>query len=210
MSPYVQQIQAAIESGAGRAGPVPESAPAAVVGSDFVPSEYFHAVLHELRTVELERLPKGARRALSVGASGRWYFDWFERSVGQLDVHIGVEAFEAEPADLPSYVHWIPTSADRFDGVADEDVDLVFAGQTSEHLWARELADFLVQSHRVLRPDGRLVVDSPNRLVTEHLRWSHGGHTVELAAGEIRELLRLAGFRPESLRGLWRCRFGET
>src|ERR687892_401325 len=47
-----------------------------------VPSDYFHQALHELRTIELERVPKGARRALSVGASGGWYFDWFDRSVG--------------------------------------------------------------------------------------------------------------------------------
>ena len=211
MGPYVERLSGEIRA-QGHVEPSPPNASDEGVAPHQpggVPSDFFHLVNHELRTVELERLPKGARRALSVGASGRWYFDWFERSVGPLDVHIGVEAFEPEPDDLPPYVRWIATTADRFDGVDDDDVDIVFAGQTSEHLWARELADFLLQSHRVLRSDGMLVLDSPNRLVTEHLQWSHGGHTVELSAGEIVELLTLAGFRTESVRGLWRCRFGD-
>jgi len=209
MIPYVEDLKSTIRSQVGSTEPPPVAATSPARTANGVPTDYFHLINHELRTVELERLPKGARRALSVGASGRWYFDWFERSVGPLDVHIGVEAFEDEPDDLPPYVRWIPTTADRFDGVDDDDVDIVFAGQTSEHLWAHELADFLIQSHRVLRSDGLLVLDSPNRLVTEHLHWSHGGHTVELSAGEIDDLLSLAGFRTETIRGLWRCRFGD-
>ena len=93
---------------------VPTPEPAAEPGAAdrrSVPSDYFHQALHELRTIELERVPKGARRALSVGASGGWYFDWFERSVGPLESHIGVEAFEAEPDDLPPYA-----TLDRIDG----------------------------------------------------------------------------------------------
>jgi hypothetical protein len=63
----------------------------------------------------------------------------------------------------------------------------------------------LLEAHRVVRPDGILVLDSPNRLVTEHLRWSHGGHTIELSAGEMTELLELAGFAVLTTNGLWRC-----
>jgi len=53
-------------------------------------------------------------------------------------------------------------TADRFEGVEDDSVDLVFAGQTTEHLWAHELTGFLLQAHRVLHVDGLLVMDSPN------------------------------------------------
>jgi SAM-dependent methyltransferase len=173
------------------------------------PTEFFHGVLHELRTVELERLRGRYERIVSVGAQGRWYFEWIENALGPVSEHVGVEAFEPEPPDLPSYATWRPTTADRFDGVDDDCVDVVFAGQTTEHLWAAELAGFLLQARRVLRTDGLLVLDSPNRLVTEHLYWSHGGHTVELSADEISELVTLAGFSVESLRGSWRCRFGS-
>jgi SAM-dependent methyltransferase len=170
-----------------------------------VPSDYFHGLLHELRTLELERVPKGAQRVLSVGANGRWYFDWFEHSYGPVVRHVGVEAYEPMPGDLPPYVEWIVNTADKMSGVEDSSVDLVFAGQTTEHLWADELAGFLLESHRVLAEGGQLILDSPNRLVTEHLHWSHGGHTVELSAAEITELLTLAGFEVEAVRGLWLC-----
>ncbi|HRE02222.1 MAG TPA: methyltransferase domain-containing protein, partial [Ilumatobacteraceae bacterium] len=168
-------------------------------------SDYFHHANHELRTLELERVPKGATRALSVGAQGRWYFEWFERSVGPLDEHIGVEAYEDKPTDLPDYVTWVADTADHMVGVADGSVDLVFAGQTSEHLWARELSGFLTEAHRVLRSGGVLALDSPNRLVTQHLLWSHGGHTIELSAAEMKELLNLAGFEVLSVTGIWNC-----
>lgn len=176
-----------------------------------VPSTVFHSTLHELRTLELGRVSKGARRALSVGASGRWYFDWFAEHYGPLEEHIGVEAFEPRPEDLPAYVRWIESTADRFEDVADGHVGLVFAGQTSEHLWAAELADFLLEANRVLEDGGLLVLDSPNRLITEHLYWSHGGHTVELSSAEMSSLLRLAGFEVEVTRGAWMCRLnGEV
>jgi SAM-dependent methyltransferase len=210
--PYVdraaQQIvdlRAASESSEG-AGPVAEPAGDVAVQ---VPSDFFHNALHELRTVELEGVRKGGRTALSVGASGRWYFDWFERHVGPVDRHIGVEAFEPMPDDLPDYVSWLVSTADHFDGVEDGSVDVVFAGQTTEHLWSHELVGFLEESNRVLGDDGVLVIDSPNRLVTEHLHWSHGGHTIEISAGEMTELLELAGFQVERLRGAWRCRFDD-
>lgn len=172
---------------------------------DVTPSDTFHNANHVLRTIELERVPKGARHVLSVGANGRWYFEWFEACVGPVDRHVGVEAFEPKPDDLPPYVEWVANTADRMDDVADGTIDLVFAGQTTEHLWADELAGFLIEANRVLREGGLLVLDSPNRLVTEHLHWSHGGHTIELSCEEMEYLLELGGFVVESTRGVWSC-----
>lgn len=199
-APYVDQITRRVDQTLGAAAPE---------GRSDVPSTFFHGVLHELRTIELDRSRGDYERIVSVGAQGRWYFDWIERSLGPVVEHVGVEAFEPEPMDLPPYATWRPTTADKFDGVDDDSVDLVFAGQTTEHLWSEELAGFLLQARRVLRDSGLLVLDSPNRLVTEHLHWSHGGHTVELSADEITELVELAGFGVESMRGAWRCRFGD-
>jgi SAM-dependent methyltransferase len=206
MAPYVARLSEEIRAssqGLTASGESPSTPHPADVN---VPSDFFHMALHELRTIELERSRGEYERVVSVGASGRWYFDWVERSIGEVVEHVGVEAFEPEPNDLPPYATWIATTADRFDGIADDDVDLVFAGQTTEHLWSEELAAFLMQSRRVLRDDGVLVLDSPNRLVTEELHWSHGGHSVELSPAEISELVRLAGFEVESVRGVWRCR----
>ena len=145
-----------------------------------------------------------APRVLSIGASARWYFDWFESAVGAVEEHLGVEAFEVMPGDLPPYATWIADTADHMVGVEDASVDLVFAGQTTEHFWSGELSGFLEEAHRVLREDGLLVLDSPNRLVTEHLNWTHEGHTVELSLDEISELVELAGFEVLSTAGIWR------
>jgi SAM-dependent methyltransferase len=207
VAPYVERLSAEIASQRADGAPEPPPAPPAEPLDGYVPPGHrFDAALHALRTAELERLAGRYERVVSIGASGRWYFDWFGACVGTVGEHVGLEAYEPEPPDLPPHVRWIATTADRFDGVDDASVDMVFAGQTTEHLWAHELAGFLLHARRVLRPDGRLVVDSPNRLVTDHLRWSHGGHTVELSAGEFAELLTLAGFAAESTRGIWSCR----
>jgi len=45
--------------------------------------------------------------------------------------------------------------------------------------------------------------------VTEHLTWTHGGHTIEISAPEMGELVDLAGFDVERVRGVWRCRFDD-
>jgi hypothetical protein len=59
-----------------------------------------------------------------------------------------------------------------------------------------------VAAHRVLRSGGRIALDSPNRQVTQSIRWLHPEHTVEFAVDEIVELLRLAGFEDIQVRGV--------
>ena len=207
MAPYVAEIVAGTSTGSARPANGDGTA-AEHCGAFQVPSDTCHNANHSLRTVELERVPKGAKQVLSVGANGRWYFDWFEACVGEVDRHVGVEAFEPKPDDLPPYVDWVVNTADHMDAVADGTIELVFAGQTTEHLWAHELTGFLLEAHRVLGPSGVLVLDSPNRLITEQLHWSHGGHTIEISREEIEQLLDLAGFDLESMRGVWSCREG--
>jgi len=168
-------------------------------------SDQFHTTIHELRTIELERLRGHFDRVLSVGANGTWYFEWFQRSVGDVSEHVGVEAYLPRPDDLPNYVTWVANTADQMVDVGSGTVDLVFAGQTTEHLWAHELCGFLSEAHRVLRTGGRIALDSPNRRVTEHLLWSHGEHTIELDAEEISIVLEHAGFDVQNVSGIWRC-----
>jgi len=184
------------------------SFPVAGVAMPSVFGDYL-AALHAARTVCLGDMPPGARTVLSVGASGAWYLDWFARSYGDVERHIAVEAFLPRPAELPENVEWVAADLAGPDGVAIVDsgsVDLVFSGQNIEHLWPEQVVALLAESNRVLRPEGWLVVDSPNRNLTEAYRWTMEEHTVELAPEEATRLLELAGFEVVTMKGLWLCR----
>ncbi|MBV8463674.1 MAG: class I SAM-dependent methyltransferase [Acidimicrobiales bacterium] len=170
-----------------------------------------HDVLHEGRSLALADMPPGASTLLSAGANGRWYFDWVDREYGRVAQHIGVEAYLPKPDDLPSNVTWIEADLAGPDGVAtvaSDSVDLVFSGQNIEHLWPEQMVAFLIETNRVLRHGGCVVIDSPNRNLTKDYRWSMSEHTVELSPGEATDLLGLAGFAAESMRGVWLCREG--
>jgi hypothetical protein len=171
-------------------------------------SDYLEA-LHQARTFCLAAMPPGARTVLSVGASGNWYFEWFAHAYGEVRRHIGVEAFVDQPPELPGNVEWVAADLAGPDGVASVEsssVDLVFSGQNIEHLWPEQVVAFLVESNRVLRDGGWLVVDSPNRDVTASYRWTMGEHTVELTPDDASGLLASAGFELVTMKGIWLCR----
>ncbi|SFK71939.1 Methyltransferase domain-containing protein [Amycolatopsis sacchari] len=81
-------------------------------------------------------------------------------------------------------------------------VDVVANFQVIEHLW--DQAGFLAECRRVLRPGGRLLMTTPNRLTftPDSDTPLNPYHTRELAPSELDALLRDAGFEVESLRGL--------
>lgn len=171
--------------------------------NDATPRPDFSVRLHALRGEELRRLPPGAHTILHGGAAEAWYFEWFtEAYPGDVERHIGVEYFTAEPQGLPSNVTWLGRTLGDIAPVGDGEVDLVFAGQVIEHLWPDDMAGFLLESHRVLAPGGALVMDSPNRWITEAIGWLHPQHTTELSVAEVVELVQLAGFDVENVRGV--------
>ena len=158
-------------------------------------------------------MPRDAPTILSAGASGSWYFDWFDQEYGPVTRHIGVEAYLPRPEHLPPNVEWVEADLAATEGVASVptgSVDLVFSGQNLEHLWPDQMIAFLVESNRALRAGGFLVVDSPNRELTEAYQWSMAEHTVELTPSEAEELLTLAGFKVEHMKGVWLCRDRNT
>ncbi|MGM1063687.1 class I SAM-dependent methyltransferase [Saccharothrix sp. Mg75] len=81
-------------------------------------------------------------------------------------------------------------------------VDVVANLQVIEHLWDQE--GFLAECARVLRPGGRLLVTTPNRITFSPGRDTplNPFHTRELAPSELRDLLVGAGLRVELLAGL--------
>ncbi len=81
-------------------------------------------------------------------------------------------------------------------------VDVVANLQVIEHLW--DQAGFLRECHRVLRPGGRLLVTTPNRITFSPGRDTplNPFHTRELAPSEMDSLLTAAGFTVDHLGGL--------
>ena len=165
----------------------------------------FNEFLHALRTEGLRTMPPGAQTFLSAGCAGRWYFDWIAENYPGIQTHIGVEFYSPKPDDLPEGTHWIANSVADMREVATGSVDLVFSGQNIEHLTLSDIGGFLCEAKRVLRPDGLLVMDSPNRNIAERIGWFQPEHVLEFRIDEILDVVRMAGFDVDRIEGLWQC-----
>lgn len=86
----------------------------------------------------------------------------------------------------------------------DASFDLVYSGQTIEHVSPAEADEVLAEAHRVLRPGGWLYLDTPNgpvcRLHTEG--FTNPDHQVEYASAELEAKLEAAGFDVRERKGL--------
>ncbi len=85
----------------------------------------------------------------------------------------------------------------------DASVDVVVNFQVIEHLW--DQPQFITECLRLLRPGGRLLMSTPNRIT-----FTPGSdtpvnpfHTRELNAAELRELLADGGFAVEGMYGVF-------
>jgi SAM-dependent methyltransferase len=85
----------------------------------------------------------------------------------------------------------------------DTAFDVVVNFQVIEHLW--DQPQFITECLRLLRPGGRLLISTPNRIT-----FTPGSdtpvnpfHTRELNAAELRELLESGGFAVESMSGVF-------
>jgi 2-polyprenyl-3-methyl-5-hydroxy-6-metoxy-1,4-benzoquinol methylase len=86
--------------------------------------------------------------------------------------------------------------------VASGAVDVLASLQVIEHVW--DHAEFLGECRRVLRPDGLLLVTTPNRLTFSPGRDAplNPFHTKEFSAAELASLLAGCGFEVTSVLGL--------
>ena len=165
----------------------------------------FSELLHTLRGDLLAEMP-AAKVVVSAGCAGSWYFQWFdEKYPFEIDRHIGFDTEQAPP-DLPENVEWHQSSMANMAPVADESADLVFAGQAIEHISIADCVSFLQHAHRLLKPGGWLVMDSPNFTITGPSKYLHPEHVIEYTTEQMREILQAAGFRVVSAKGILLCR----
>ncbi len=87
--------------------------------------------------------------------------------------------------------------------IADASVDVVVNFQVIEHLW--DQPQFIAECLRVLRPGGRLLISTPNRITFSPGRDTplNPFHTRELNAAELTELLVDGGFEVDTMFGVY-------
>ena len=89
-------------------------------------------------------------------------------------------------------------------GFEDESLDLVYSGQSIEHVSEADGASVLNQVRRILRPGGFMAIDTPNGRLTrmQQDEFIDPDHEVEYTWPQLRDLVSAAGFEIYSAAGL--------
>ena len=96
-------------------------------------------------------------------------------------------------------------------GFADGTFDLVTSLQTIEHLW--EQPRFVAECRRILKPDGVLILTTPNQLTFPPGNWYHtreltGAELADLVSAEL-TIVRTAGLRHGPRLTAWEQQYGD-
>lgn len=104
------------------------------------------------------------------------------------------------PKYLDSDVRFLPSRADKIEGIADNAVDVVFASNFLEHLQTKEECDaVLAEVLRILRPGGRFIIMGPNIRYLAAEYWDFYDHYLPLSHLSLEEGLMQAGYAVESI-----------
>ncbi len=165
-----------------------------------------------LSMVEAERRRKGRRlRIVDVGCGDGTVSRLFLGAGQVFGVDMVPELVETAMAQgIEARV--VDVTADGLPFPADE-MDVVYGGALIEHLYDPEF--FLSECHRVLVPDGIVVLTTPNiasltsrvrmllgrgpKFYAPALSWEFGGHIRIFTAGTLNKLLQESGFTVEEL-----------
>ena len=94
----------------------------------------------------------------------------------------------------------------------DASFDLVWSGQSVEHISEESSFRMFAEVRRILCPGGRFCLDTPNRRITEiHVQgrgWIHPEHKLEYTPEHLQKNLRQSGFEIETTLGV--CEMVET
>ena len=180
------------------------------------------ALIHRARQLMVRRLLPPAASIIDLGGINAPLFKLgyphaFERMVivdlppddrHELYRDIRLDA----PSDADVYLRYCDMT--RLDPFANESFDLVWSGQSIEHVDAEAGARMCAEAYRVLRPGGLFCLDTPNRGFTSiHTRDVGGGfihpeHKHEYHVAELRDLLSRTGFDVAQERGI--CEMPKT
>ena len=84
--------------------------------------------------------------------------------------------------------------------VISDSVDVVFSSNFFEHLPSKEHLQCVLQEiHRVLRPNGRLLLMGPNIRFCSDVYWDFFDHFLPLSDRSMAEALEISGFKTEKV-----------
>lgn len=111
---------------------------------------------------------------------------------------IGVDLNPESETFLAADVRFHRSTANRLDAVESGSVDVVFASNFFEHLPTKAALDeVLKEAHRVLRPNGRILVMGPNIRCVPGSYWDFYDHHLPLSERSMGEGLAINGFTVE-------------
>ena len=102
-------------------------------------------------------------------------------------------------------VQYMYTSMADLSAIADHSVDLVFSGETIEHVSTEDCRKTLREVRRVLKNDGCFCFDTPNRTVTEiqmPSNYINPDHKIEYRHHEMMDLLNEASLKVVEVKGI--------
>jgi predicted SAM-dependent methyltransferase len=102
-------------------------------------------------------------------------------------------------------VRYVYTSMADLSAFADDSVDLVYSGQSIEHVTRDDATKVCREAYRILKPGGWFCLDTPNRALTRlqfRRRFINPDHKHEYTHAELSGLLEQSGFSIRDAKGL--------
>jgi SAM-dependent methyltransferase len=108
-------------------------------------------------------------------------------------------------------IEYVHSSMTDLSAIEDGVADMVFSGESIEHVTEAEAVRVIAEAWRVLKPGGHFCLDTPNGLLTRiHSpdQFIHPEHKVEYTPGDLIEMLKDGGFEVVETGGI--CPMPET
>jgi len=164
--------------------------------------------VHRARLIMVRRLLPPARHIIDLGGANSplyrlGYGHHFERLVmvdlppeARHEMYKNIDVSAAQGSKVT--IHW--SDMTRLEAFPDASFDLVWSGQSIEHVDLEGGKRMCAEAIRLLRPGGHFCLDTPNRGITKiHTRDCGGGfihpeHKHEYHGAELRTQLEVSGF----------------
>lgn len=180
--------------------------------------------LHTLRCKLVQQLPRakvivdlgGAASSVIEGALLWMGYPHAPREITIVDLPPDLRMFANSFAHIrdetaewlvvgPTKVRYLHQSMADLSGIAAESVDLVWSGESIEHITLAEATQMFQEVWRVLKPGGYFCLDTPNRDITKIQspdQLIHPEHKLEYTVPQLTNNLSTAGFEIVQVMGL--------